>query len=521
MVVCLLLIIGGVSAQGQGGVWTWMSGSQVTMSPVVYGTKGVSSPTNEPGRRYQATHWTDLDGNFWLFGGTGPNNGIGGYNDLWKFDPLTEEWTWVHGAQSWSNQGGNYGTQGISSPLNLPPSRGFGLVSWTGEDGHLYMYSGTGPDFYNDLWRYNIGTNEWTWLSGANLGGVNPPPANFGTKGVSAPSNNPGFRAESEAGWAADGKLWLFGGHDLVGDCHNNMWQFDLSTNEWTWVHGDNAPPFAASNGSLGVASATNVPKGRWNNTRWVDADGNFIIFGSRGTFSGPAYNDVWSFDENNLMWTWIGGATGTGSAGNQGTLCVPNATNMPRARYEYQTAFNPFATCIRNYWLFGGSGSFSAGNDLWHYNADSNAWMQVWKSSVYSPGTKGVRAASNAPTPRQGGCMWVDKKENIWFFSGTNTGDMWRFEPDANCVKIKPQTYTVQWNTQHDICNGDTVQLNFPLGLNVQTIPIKNTSFDAFSGTLRLFPNANESYEIKLRTPSNADCPWQDSNTVTINCGQ
>lgn len=67
--------------------WTWIRGSNAAYQPARYGTKGVSHPNNWPDARSFSNHWTDTEGNFWLFGGAGL---IWPHNDLWKF---TTEYT--------------------------------------------------------------------------------------------------------------------------------------------------------------------------------------------------------------------------------------------------------------------------------------------------------------------------------------------------------------------------------------------------------------------------------------------
>jgi N-acetylneuraminic acid mutarotase len=55
------------------GQWTWMSGSPLTNQVGVYGARGVAAAGNVPGWRQMAVSWTDPSGNFWLFGGNGPD----------------------------------------------------------------------------------------------------------------------------------------------------------------------------------------------------------------------------------------------------------------------------------------------------------------------------------------------------------------------------------------------------------------------------------------------------------------
>jgi hypothetical protein len=134
--------------------WIWMSGSSETNQAGVYGTQGVTDPSNIPGARSDAVSWSDSDGNLWLFGGTGIDSSFlsGRLNDLWRFDGTN--WTWVSGSNT-VNQPGVYGTQGVVAPSNIPGAR-YGAVSWSDSDGSLWLFGGSvyvPPTVkMNDLW---------------------------------------------------------------------------------------------------------------------------------------------------------------------------------------------------------------------------------------------------------------------------------------------------------------------------------------------------------------------------------
>lgn len=72
-----------------GGQWAWMSGSQVSNPPGVYGTQGVPSAGLVPGGRFNpSSHWIDLSGNLWLLGGWGSmGTAQGDLSDLWRYTP--------------------------------------------------------------------------------------------------------------------------------------------------------------------------------------------------------------------------------------------------------------------------------------------------------------------------------------------------------------------------------------------------------------------------------------------------
>lgn len=109
----------------------------------IYGTKGLAASTNKPGARTSATTWRDHAGNLWMFGGLGMSNSEQGYlNDLWKFNPATNQWIWVKGDSS-ILQYSIYGTQGAAAVTNKPGGI-YASVSWTDNSGNLWLFGGFG-----------------------------------------------------------------------------------------------------------------------------------------------------------------------------------------------------------------------------------------------------------------------------------------------------------------------------------------------------------------------------------------
>ena len=135
-------------------------GSNVGKKPGGYGSQGVPGVTNVPGSRTSPVTWGDTRGRRWLFGGYGYDySGAAGYlNDLWLYDPDSNEWTWVSGAKS-VNSTSVYGTKGETASSNVPGARDQ-TPTWADNHGHLWLFgfvvvSSTGTTTYvNDLWRY-------------------------------------------------------------------------------------------------------------------------------------------------------------------------------------------------------------------------------------------------------------------------------------------------------------------------------------------------------------------------------
>ncbi len=287
------------------GEWTWVSGSQMVSASGAYGTLGQPSTANAPGAREQAVSWKDAAGNLWLFGGFGYDaNGYGGYlNDLWEFSTATGQWVWESGSE---NNGaiGSYGTQGVAAGSNAPGARE-GAISWTDAAGNLWLFGGFGYDAngyageLNDLWEFSPTSEQWTWVSGSQFNGAI---GSYGTQGVAAGSNAPGAR-EGAVSWTdAAGNLWLFGGagYDAngYGGYLNDLWELSASTGQWAWMSGSDAISGTATYGTLGTASAANVPGARQGAISWVDPLGNFWLFGGY-IVSGEIpsdFNDLWNF---------------------------------------------------------------------------------------------------------------------------------------------------------------------------------------------------------------------------------
>src|SRR6188508_202561 len=90
----------------------------------------------------------------------------------------TGEWTWMSG-DTVSQKEGVYGTQGVPSTLNHPPTLYEGC-EWTDNSGNFWYYGGIHSDStsmistYGDMWRFNPTTLEWTWMNGPGIPNLAP-----------------------------------------------------------------------------------------------------------------------------------------------------------------------------------------------------------------------------------------------------------------------------------------------------------------------------------------------------------
>src|ERR1700730_2024668 len=267
------------------------------------------------------------------------------------------EWTWMSGSV-FTNQAGTYGTLDMPAPGNVPGAR-LSAASWTDTSGSFWLFGGFGlfnasPALFNDLWKYSAG--EWTWMGGQNTPSQR---GTYGTQGTPAPSNVPGARYLTTSSTDAAGNFWLFGGSGVdsvgaSGGSLNDLWEF--SADEWTWVSGSDIQNQTGTYGTKGTPSSSNVPGARTNAVSWIDAAGNFWLFG--GVFGVPQtyFNDLWKYSAG--QWTWMSGSNLGDQSGTYGIQGTPAPNNVPGAR-AYAVRWTDAAG---NFWLFGGFGYDSTG---------------------------------------------------------------------------------------------------------------------------------------------------------------
>jgi N-acetylneuraminic acid mutarotase len=436
---------------------------------------GTPAAGNIPGSRNTAASWTDSSGHLWLFGGIGVD--AGGYsrylNDLWEFNPSTDEWAWMGGSTT-GYQSGVYGTLGTPAAGNIPGDRSL-AASWTDSSGHFWLFGGEGLDasdnfgLLNDLWEFDPFTDEWTWMGGSStiscVSGNCGQPGVYGTLGTPAGGNIPGGRGGASTWTDNSGNLWLFGGAGLDVDgksgALNDTWEFNPSADEWAWMGGSSVANQSEVYGTLGTPAAGNTPGGRYSAASWTDNSGNLWLFGGAGyDASGNSgdfdFNDLWEFSPYTDEWAWMGGSSVANQSGVYGTLGTPAAGNTPGGRFSAAS----WTDSSGHFWLFGGAGYDASGNagdfnDLWEFSPYTDEWVWMGGSSAIAGGcndyytcgqsgaygTLGTPAAGNIPGSRYTAANWTDSSGHFWLFGGEGfdaslalgeLSDLWEYEPST-----------------------------------------------------------------------------------------
>jgi len=415
--------------------WTWVKGSNTTDPNGVYGSIGVPAANNEPGGRNFSVSWTDASGNLWLFGGSGfdGSGNFGDMGDLWRYNITSGQWAWMKGPSS-PDQNGVYGSIGVPAALNNPGGR-YLANTWNDGSGNLWLGGGLGfdgsggfEDYLNDLWKYNMTTNQWTWVKGTSVSGQ---PGTYGTQGTASPSNVPGSRIGSFSWTDASGNLFLFGGMGYDGssvlDFLNDLWQYNTTSNQWTWLKGSNSTVQPGTYGTQGVAAPGNVAGARAAGNNWTDNSNNLWLFGGFGFDSGSQdpddMNDLWKI-----------------------STCITNPV--------VSISGSPVSLCI------GSSATLTA----------SGANTYVWSNNqtgtviVVSPTLTGIATYSTTGTDLSG-C------------SGTGT----------ITVNVTPLPVVMATSLKPTICKGEQVTLNAS-GANTyawNTVPVSSGSAVVVSPTI------------------------------------
>ena len=481
------------------GKWTWIAGPNSKNQGFSFGTQGVPSATTTPGAISGMGTATDAQGRTYLYGGGGNYNGNNStFGILWRFDPATGQWTRLNGSTA-ANAAPVYGTMGVSSAANTPGGRsGISLVM--DNSGNLLLFGGislanNSVQFFNDLWKYNTTTGEWTWLSGNNT------PDNtgvYGTKGVAASTNMPGGRFDGAFTAGANGTFWLFGGEGLDAIISsqgvlNDLWKYDAASNQWTWMAGSDVVEQSGTYGTLGVASAANTPGARSQTSMSRDANGNMYLFGGFGNDNGYFYgglNDLWKFNVATSQWAWVAGSNTAFQLGNYGSKGVSAPTNVP----GFRSGQSMVTDNLGRIWMYGGTehvGGYQNMSDMWRYNPASGMWTWMAGSNQYNYfgtyGTKGVATLGTNPPGRSGCGMSIDNtNQNIWVLGGLTRdypgfgvfqqySDVWRYDIGANTAAAPTSPATNL--SASSVHNNDAV-LNWTKGANgFKTVIVVSTS--------------------------------------------
>lgn len=321
-------------------------------------------------------------------------------------------------------------------------------------------------------------TGEWEWVGGSSAvpasctGGVCGTIGVYGTLGSPAATNTPGGRTGAVSWTGSDGRFWLFGGNgrDAAGTIGylNDLWVFDPSTRQWTWIAGSETFTCFSSGGcgqagvygTQGAPAPGNLPGSRQFASAWTSGDGHLWLFGGQGYAANGQWgmlNDLWEFDPTTGLWAWISGNNSVplaaGNVGIYGTKGVAAPGNTPGSRYKALS----WTGKDGRFWLYAGRGDDDFGDcagisqwlsDLWVFDPSTRLWTWASGSDVcmgIAPvyGTVGLPSPDNEPGQLSGAVTWSDAAGRLWLFSGRpdvfglgnafEVNEYWAYDPSIS----------------------------------------------------------------------------------------
>src|SRR5438128_198179 len=173
------------------------------------------------GRSGHTAVWTGSEMIVW--GGSGHEEGVGGINTGWRYNPATDSWT-------------------ATTRVNAPSARRQHTAVWTGKD--MIVWGGTGQFPMNTGGKYNPNTDVWTATSTTN-----------------APTGR-----DLHTGVWTGGEMIVWGGSDRFGDGLNTGGRYNPDIDNWTATSTVNAP--------AGRDDHTSIWTGRemiiWGGVAWL-----------------------------------------------------------------------------------------------------------------------------------------------------------------------------------------------------------------------------------------------------------
>jgi hypothetical protein len=197
-----------------------------------------------------------------------------------------------------------------------------------------------------------------------------------------------------------DDSLYTFGGYSTYKKCvGNDLWKFNLSALEWTWISGDlnctasGRKPLA---GAKGVFAAGNRPGAKLTPSYWKsDSEKRLFVFGGRGAYSDSVFStnanlpnqywdhgdDVWEYDLVNQQWAWI-----KGSLFRSALALSTGNSDLLTPGWSVEATFG--TDIDDNLWVIGSgnSGSYL----LWKFTNKFRSWEPV--SEINIEGTPATR---------------------------------------------------------------------------------------------------------------------------------
>jgi hypothetical protein len=269
-----------------------------------------------------------------------------------------------------------------------------GTVDYSTSKGYLVggaLFSGY---FSNMIYELDFKTITWNRLT--PYGASSTIPDVFGPRGVPLPveQSRPTGRMKA-ASWSVNGLVYLYGGTFNFWELFNDLWVYNISSSQWTWINGE------YSNGTMnqssvsivgkygrGVPQAQVWPPGRFSSPSWAyGQNSNISLFfiGGFGIFNDSTQkffnnswsklgHDIWRYEIQTGYWYWVGGQSTSAPGMNLTSTGSPN--NYPPSIVTSSLACS---TRDGNLWFIN-SKTYNPYAYLWFFNTSILTWSLVYQ---------------------------------------------------------------------------------------------------------------------------------------------
>ncbi len=278
-----------------------------------------------------------------------------------------------------------------------------------------------------------VEAGQWLWVKGDStqyaLG-------SYGIKYLASPNNNPPARYAAAHWKDLQGNFWMYG-----GDMHDDLWKFNPSTSQWTWMGGSTLLNQAPVYGTLGVPAVLNSPGAvQLTNATWVDNNGDLWMLGGINQ-SLYKSNALWRYHIATNEWTWMAGTNFSQNA-SFGPPGIFGSNFTPQGITEDNVTW----VDIQNHlWLY-----VSGSSDLWEFNPLTKAWAWIkGNHGVSSPGVYAPLkqwAANNLPPSGVAYCSGMASVQGWLEIVVPNPGngysnELWAYDRNAQMWSLRART--------------------------------------------------------------------------------
>ena len=202
----------------------------------------------------------------------------------------------------------------------------------------------------------------------------------------------------------------------------NDLWRFNLATNQWAFWGGSRA---AFPLGNFGVlrdpTGGTAYPPNRYQAVGFfVSGARHFYIIGGTSHLSvgDPSkqftMSDVWRYRVDQRDWTWLAGSSIGNQVGRFESKGIESITATPGSRSDAAGVYHEETKCFYMWAGWGFASGTTAGylRDLWRWNVTSGNWAWIdGMNDVDQMGsyTSSTATLNNMPGARRSATVALD----------------------------------------------------------------------------------------------------------------